>query len=148
MIDRFESFVSNITVCYKSIQRIKSYEMSDLGLRGAHVMCLFFLNRHPEGLTASKLSVLCEEDKAAISRTLTDLSEKGYITADSSMGKSHYRAAVTLTDTGRAIAAQIDLKAEKWVSAIGEGLTDGERQAFYSSLIKISANLKAKYTEK
>ena len=146
MIDRFEAFVSQITVCYKSIQRIKSYEMADLGLKGTHVMCLFFLNRHPEGLTAARLSVLCEEDKAAISRTLTELCERGYI----STGEEHkrYRAAVTLTSAGREVAAAIDLKAEKWVSAIGEGLSDEERAAFYGALSTISANLRAKYSEK
>lgn len=146
MIDRFEAFVSQITVCYKSIQRIKSYEMADLCLKGTHVMCLFFLNRHPEGLTAARLSILCEEDKAAISRTLTELLEKGYISTGEE--QKRYRAAVTLTAAGREVAAAIDVKAAKWVSAIGEGLSDDERASFYGALSTISANLRSKYSEK
>ena len=42
MLQRFEDFVTGITVCYKYIQRIKSAEMTEFGLKGTHVMCLFF----------------------------------------------------------------------------------------------------------
>ena len=78
MLQRFEDFVTGITVCYKYIQRIKSAEMTEFGLKGTHVMCLFFLHRHPEGLTAAQLCQLCAEDKAAISRSLAVLQEKGF----------------------------------------------------------------------
>ena len=37
---------------------------------------------HPEGLTAAQLSQLCAEDKAAVSRSLASLAEKGYIESD------------------------------------------------------------------
>ena len=77
MNQRFDAFVTGITVCYKYIQKIKSLEVTDLGLKGAHVMCMFYLNQHPEGLTASQLCSLCAEDKAAVSRTATAISPKG-----------------------------------------------------------------------
>ena len=48
-------------------------EMTELGLKGTHVMCLFFLHHTPEGLTAAQLCQLCAEDKAAISRTIATL---------------------------------------------------------------------------
>jgi hypothetical protein len=72
---RFQSFVTGITVCYKYIQRIKTLEMTEFGLKGAHVMCLFFLHQNPEGLMAAQLCQLCAEDKAAISRTLAVLQQ-------------------------------------------------------------------------
>ena len=53
--------------------------MTEFGLKGTHVMCLFFLHHTPEGLTAAQLCQLCAEDKAAISRTIATLKEKGYI---------------------------------------------------------------------
>ena len=77
MLRRFESFVTGITVCYKYIQRIKSMEMGELGLKGAHAMCLFYLHHNPGGLTAAQLCTLCAEDKAAISRTVADLRRHG-----------------------------------------------------------------------
>ena len=66
LINRFQLFVSGVSTCYKYIQRIKNLKMTEFGLKGTHVMCLFFLHHNPEGLTAAQLCQLCAEDKAAI----------------------------------------------------------------------------------
>lgn len=138
MIDRFQSFVTGITECYKYIQRIKSAEMTELGLKGTHVMCLFFLHRHPKGLTATQLCQLCAEDKAAISRNIATLQQRGYIAA----GEKKYRAVLTLTPAGSQIAEQVDGLICQWVGVGGEGLTDRERAAFYRALEHIAGNLR------
>lgn len=146
MIQRFESFVTGITICYKYIQRIKSAEMSEFGLRGNHVMCLFYLNRHPEGLTAAQLCSLCAEDKAAVSRTLADLAEKGYVTAPEADGRKKYRALQQLTDSGRQLAAKVDELCIQWISSCGDGLSDEQREAFYAALEIITANLQENFS--
>lgn len=138
MLQRFEAFVTGITVCHKYIQRIKSAEMSEFGLKGTHAMCLFFLHHNPGGLTAAQLCQLCAEDKAAISRTIATLVEQGYI--ESSDKK--YRAPLTLTVIGEALALKMDALIEQWVGLGGDGLSEEERSAFYYSLERISANLK------
>ena len=138
MLKRFQSFVSGITICYKYIQRIKSVEMTEFGLKGTHVMCLFFLWQNPEGLTAAQLSQLCVEDKAAISRTLAVLNEKEYICSE---GKK-YRAEIRLTEKGLEVTRKLEELIEQWVGFGGDGLTDEERTVFYRALGKISANLK------
>lgn len=135
---RFQSFVTGITVCYKYIQRIKTMEMTEFGLKGTHVMCLFFLHQNPEGLTAAQLCHLCAEDKAAISRTLATLQQEGYI---ESRGK-RYRAALQLTEKGRKMADQVDILIAQWVSSGGDGLTEEERATFYRVLEHISGNLR------
>lgn len=140
MNQRFDDFVTGITVCYKYLQRIKSVAVNDMGLKGSHVMCMFYLKQHPEGLTASQLCNLCAEDKAAISRTIAWLREQGYICSGS--GKN-YRAALRLTEDGKALAEQFDSLIAQWVTAGGEGLTEGERQSFYHSLRLISNNLRS-----
>lgn len=142
MLKRFEAFVSGITICYKHIQKIKSFEMTELGLKGTHAMCLFYLQRNPEGLTASQLCVLCEEDKAAISRTLNDLVEKGYIYTNNYEDKKKYRALMLLTDLGKEIADKVDQLIAQWVNIGGDGLSDEERNAFYYALDIIADNLK------
>ena len=76
MFDRFETFATTIATINRYVQKIKSMEMKTLGLKGTHVMCLYSLGKHPEGLTATQLCRLCGEDKAAISRTITELTEK------------------------------------------------------------------------
>lgn len=138
MIRRFQSFVSGITSCYRSIQRIKAAEMTEFGLRGSHVMCLFFLHRQPEGLTAAELCQLCGEDKAAISRTLVVLRDRGYIAAED----RKYRARLQLTAEGEAIALRIDALIGRWVASGGDGLTDTEREIFYRALDRIAENLR------
>lgn len=143
MLHRFEEFVTGITECYRYIQRIKTAEMTDLGLKGTHVMCLFYLNRSPEGLTAAQLCNFCGEDKAAVSRTVAELEKLGHIHCDLQDGKK-YRAPLVLTEKGRQAAGCINGLVEQWVCAGGDGLTDEERAAFYASLGKIAANLKTK----
>lgn len=137
MIQRFESFVTGITVCYKYIQRIKAMEMTEFGLKGTHVMCLFFLHRSGS-LTAAQLSQLCAEDKAAISRTLSTLQAKGFIESE----PKKYRAQIRLTESGLQVARQVDGLIEQWVSFGGDGLTEEERAIFYRALERIAGNLR------
>ena len=141
MIQRFDAFVSGITSCYKYIQRIKSLEMPEFGLKGTHVMCLYYLRQNPAGLTASQLCGLCAEDKAAISRTVSELRSRGYIT---SLSEKAYRAMLTLTSAGQEIARKFDNLIEGWVTAGGDGLTDEERSDFYKTLSAIAENLRTR----
>ena len=141
MIQRFDAFVSGITACYKYIQRIKSIEMTEFGLKGTHVMCLYHLLRNPAGLTAAQLCGLCAEDKAAISRTVSELRSRGYITT---LSEKAYRAMLTLTAAGQELARKFDQLIEGWVTAGGDGLTDEERVDFYKSLSAIAENLRTR----
>lgn len=145
MLQRFQAFVTGITVCYKYIQRIKSAEMTELGLKGTHAMCLFYLHHNPEGLTAAQLCQLCAEDKAAISRTLAELQSQGYIQVPQSR---KYRAPLFLTPAGIQVARQVDSLIEDWVSAGGDGLTETERADFYYALERIAFNLRDKMEQK
>ena len=141
MIQRFDAFVSGITACYKYIQRIKSMEMTEFGLKGTHVMCLYYLRRNPAGLTAAQLCGLCAEDKAAISRTVSELRSRGYITT---LSEKAYRAMLTLTAAGQELARKFDHLIEGWVTAGGDGLTDEERTDFYKALSSIAENLRSR----
>ena len=141
MIQRFDAFVSGITACYKYIQRIKSMEMTEFGLKGTHVMCLYYLRRNPAGLTAAQLCGLCAEDKAALSRTVSELRSRGYITT---LSEKAYRAMLTLTAAGQELARKFDQLIEGWVTAGGDGLTDEERVDFYKSLSAIAENLRTR----
>ena len=137
MLDRFEAFVSGINICYKFIQKIKSTEMTRFGLKGTHVMCIYFLRRNEDGLTAAQLSRLCSEDKAAISRALASLSDEGYICS----GEKKYRDNISLTPKGKELALYVDEHIRQWVSRGGEGLSENERDIFYKALALISENL-------
>ena len=141
--ERVQAFVTGISVCYKYIQKIKSLEMTEFGLKGAHAMFLCFLHSHPEGLTAAQLSQLCAEDKAAVSRSLASLLEEGYIVSD----EKKYRSRIRLTQRGEEVAYRIDQMIERWVESGGDGLTEQDRDVFYSSLELIANNLRGKIGE-
>lgn len=144
MRERFESFITGVTVCYKYIQRIKTMEMTELGLKGTHMTCLFYLSNNPKGLTAAQLCQLCAEDKASVSRTVADLKSRGYIAQG---GNKNYRAPLTLTPEGLEAAKLLDPLIDSWVLSGGDGLTEAERDVFYKSLAKISDNLRIRLEE-
>lgn len=140
MKQRFDDFVTGITTCYKYIQRIKNVAVNEMGLKGSHVMCMFYLKQHPEGLTASQLCGLCAEDKAAISRTVAFLRDQGYIRSE---GPKNYRAELFLTTAGKTLADRFDSLIAQWVTAGGEGLNEQERRDFYHGLRLIADNLRS-----
>ena len=143
MTDQFEKFVNSITQLYRCIQKIKNREMTELGLKGTHVMCLFHLKRHEEGLTAGELSSLCLEDKAAISRAISDLSHEGLVTQEEAGSKRRYRSRIHLTDSGKSVAAKMVKIIENAVTKGGAGLSAGELDTFYKALNVISSKLRA-----
>ena len=138
MIHRFQEFVTGITECYKFVQRIKNTEMTELGLKGMHVTCLFYLHHSSDGMTAAQLCQICCEDKATISRAVRDLREKGYIQPGT--GKN-YRMALRLTREGQQVAMLLDPIVESWVAIGGDGMSEAQRQSFYESLSLVASNL-------
>lgn len=138
--DRFEDFVRIICGLYKQIQKIKSLEMQELGLKGPQVMCLFYLSRHGEGLTAAQLCQLIAIDKAAVSRVLAQLREQGLIAYPEAARR--YRTRVVLTGSGREISRRICMLISDIVSRADEGVEEAARKTMYASLYRIAENLK------
>lgn len=108
MRNRFEEFVACAVEINRCIQRIKDQEMQRFGLRSRHTMCLYFLGCHPEGLSVGALADLTKEDKAAVSRCLGQLAEKGLARSEDSGGKRAYRTRHFLTPEGQALAARMN----------------------------------------
>lgn len=139
----FENFTISVLKLYRLVQRIKHYEMREYDLKGIHVMCVYYLNERREGLTASELMRLTFEDKAAISRALKELAEKGYVEYDA----KKYNANILLTEKGTKVAEYVLLKAEKAVKAGSADFSEEEREFFYRSLASIAENLRKYYEE-
>ena len=140
MKERFETFVTAIGQINRCLQKLKSTEMADFGLKGTHVMCLYQLQRHPEGLTAAQLVKLCDEDKAAISRCISELLDRGLVTSPESTGR-RYRKIISLTDEGRKITGIMDQKIIDAVTTAAQGYSVEERETFYRVLLHVSENL-------
>ena len=56
MQDRFERFVVSITELHRYLQKLKELEMGQMDLKAGYTMCLYYLGKHPEGLTATQLT--------------------------------------------------------------------------------------------
>ncbi len=138
MLERFDTFVTHIARINRNLQRIKNQEMTEFQLKGIHVMCIFKLYHNPDGLTLTRLAALCCEDKAAMSRIVTELTGRGLICSDTNV---KYRAPLFLTDEGLKIAVEIDKMVCNAVLNGGDGLTEEEREIFYKALNHISENL-------
>lgn len=140
MVRKYELFSSAISCIYHDIQKIERTEMAKFGLKGPHAQCLLALNQHPEGITAARLCEVCDKDKAAVSRTLTELEHNGMVLRAEHNG-TRYRACLTLTEQGRRAAAAISEKVILAVELAGKGLDDAQREVFYRVLGLISENL-------
>ncbi len=139
MLSRFEEFTRNIALAYKYIIKIKSFEMEEYGLKGSNVACLFFLGKNEAGLTAGELCEKCMEDKAAVSKSLALLKDKGYISKDD----KKYKAKYFITPEGMDVFKEIAIAIHNAVEVGGGGLSDTERENFYNTLNKIVKNLAA-----
>lgn len=155
MIERFENLTIGVTQIYKSIQKIKRCSMDSLGLKGTHVMCLHYLSACPDGLTAADLCEKCKEDKAGISRILSDLEKHNLIAYLSSKREGdegstnttqpkdtkRYRAKAVLTEKGRQYAKTVTNLIIRATIEGGQGITEKERDIFYDVLFRITDNL-------
>ena len=143
--DRFEGFVGLVTAIEKEISRIKTAELARFGLRAGDLMCIYNLDKHPEGLTSAELARLAGVDRAAVSRVVARLSADGFIevgeAADSSVG-ARYRAPVKLTEKGKAAMVEVDQIIGRIVDEAGGGLTASRRQAMYASMESVLERLK------
>ena len=141
MLDRFVQFTAVISSIYRFIQKIEREEMEKYGLKGACAQYLLAMLHHPEGITAAALCEVCDKDKAAVSRILSELESKGLVTR-ADRGDSTYRAPMILTAEGKAAADYVCRKAALAAEIAGKDLSEESRNAFYLALDSLAKNLR------
>jgi DNA-binding MarR family transcriptional regulator len=139
MEERFEIFTVLMAKIRRNVQRIKNEEVAKYGLKSTHVSCLYYLSKY-DSLTATELCEYCSEDKAAVSRSLLQLENKGYIEYKDN-SKKRYKTEIYLTESGKQIAAEVVWKIDEYIEKIGGTLPEKDRMIFYRSLRIISRNL-------
>ena len=139
MEGRFETFTVLIGKISRNIKRLKTRQMAQLDLKGPHVSCLYYL--YSSGpLTAAELCDRCEEDKAAISRSLEFLEQQGYLVCQREKTRK-YKTPLVLTPKGQQTGREVSERVEQMLAQASQGLTEEERQIMYGALEKISSNL-------
>lgn len=139
--DRFDKFYSLLSSALKSIQKLKTKYMTSYGLSSTHTMCLRYLSKSPDGLTRTKLSRLCDVDKAQISRIVNELCSKGY-TLENESENANYKKRLKLTPLGWDVADEINGEVGKVLSFVSSGIPAEQIKNFYATLNDICLKLK------
>ena len=139
--ERFRRFTLLVDGIHKSVQKIKNNKASDFGVKGVHTLWVYELLCHPEGMTASELAAKSMIDRSLISREIEALKEKGYITAERSIGKRNYNSKIRLTEKGKEVAEKIGDIAIEMQAMANMGISEEELIQFYNTLEKLSGNL-------
>lgn len=134
MQERITEFTTSVASAYKKLKKIKRQQTelyASFGIREPHVMCLYFFGEHPEGLTVTELAALCYDDKAATSRAVDYLVEKGYAQHEEDDVKSRWRSKVQLTERGIELAGVVSRVASKVSAVITKGIPPEDVEVFY-----------------
>ena len=140
MVDRYVQFTLSISMINRFIQKIEKQAMEKYGLKGSHAQCIISMSAYEQGITAADLCRLCDKDKAAISRTVCELEQAGYVERHGD-GDNMYRALLVLTDSGKKLAKEVSDLAVIAVKKADIGLSEENRRVFYQTLELFSKNL-------
>lgn len=141
LIGRFEVFTLGLSELSTAWNKIATEELKPFGLKGGYVVYLIALYKTPEGLTSARLCELCNRDKAEVSRAVSALEKKGMVVRETATGNG-YRARIQLTKEGRAVTCALRERIKLAVEKGGTGLSEEERDHFYSAMQTIARNLK------
>lgn len=136
----FRQFSGIISGIYRYIHKLERDEMVKLGYKGSYAQYLLCVSRFENGITAAQISEICDVDKAAVSRVLSEMQSKGLI-ARNEKGNKNYNSKVTLTPEGKKASDFVCKRAAAAVEATGNQMSDEERNSFYSTLSFIESKL-------
>ena len=140
MTDRFQQFSAAMSSINQYVLKLQREEMEKYGYKGAFAQYLMAMRRNPDGVTSAQLSEMCDKDKAAVSRVITEMIEKGLVVRKSANEKL-YRAKLSLTQKGTEIADYIANQGAAAVVAVNNAFSQEELKAFYSNLDYIAERL-------
>lgn len=139
--ERFGKFVLLIDGVHKSVQKLKLKYSPAFGLKGVHSLWMYELLRHPEGMTASELAATSMIDRSLISREIKELKDLDYIKVEGDSSKRNYNMKISLTESGKQVALDVESIALSIQELASVGLEESEIADFYVTLEKIFNNL-------
>ena len=118
------SFEKNVAVLFRQLNKYLSHVLADTELTASELLYLehLFLN---DGITQEKLSQDLSIDRAATTRTIQSMEQKGLVTRtvhpDDRRAKS-----VCLTEKGRAYESQLRSTQRQWMNYVMQDLSAQE----------------------
>ncbi|MBE6679950.1 MAG: MarR family transcriptional regulator [Ruminococcaceae bacterium] len=146
--ERFMRFISLIDGIHKGVQRIRVDNAAAFGIKSVHILWIYELLLHPEGLSATELAEASHIDRSLISREISVLEANGFIEIKKQNGKRNYNSKLTLTESGIEAAAKIKQLAMNFQTIIGKDIPENDLATFYNVLAKLYENLESLNEEK
>lgn len=135
----FEPFTLTLSSILKSIKKIEATRMSRFGLRSSHVMILYQLSKHPEGLIPADLAESGSVDKALISRSIAELQERSLVYTVPSEGRK-YKTPLLLTPSGEKVAEYITEAVRTIQHQVSSDIPSEDLEIFYRTLFTLQTN--------
>lgn len=132
--ERFEEFSALISGVHGSIQKLKARYTAQLGLKAVHVVWLYLLRAHPEGMSASELAAACGTDRSLVSRELDELFAKGIVCTRDGGAKRRYGWKLLLTDKGARLADVISAVVTDIQNTVSRDIPPADLAVFYRTL--------------
>lgn len=138
MLTDFEKLSLGVHELYLSMHKCEAKQMQKYGLRDAYVKYLVAILHTPEGLTISQLCEICDQDKAAVSRAVSELVGREFIRRD---GVNHYRAKIKLTERGLELIKEVcNSSKQAFDEAMGD-MSQDKLDTLYEAMIAASSNI-------
>lgn len=140
--ERFDKFTLLIDGISKSVQSLKNKIAPKLGIKGVHVLWIYELSTHEEGLTAAELAEKSRMNRSLISRENEFLLSEGYVSVHGGKGKNKaYNATLKLTDRGRELAERVRNEILAIQDAVSTDISEEKLANFYTTLRRLQENL-------
>lgn len=154
-MDNMTIFSATVEEMQKSIRRLKSRTMKQLGIGTSDLSCLMVLAKNPGGLTSTELSRVCDVDKALISRSVKKLQAMDLITYirpripttlaecedPAIVRRGSYRVQLILTPHGAEVMELLYGVTKAASAAALADLEEPRRQMFLEALIHVNERL-------
>lgn len=138
--ERFEEFSSLISGVHGNIQKLKARYTTQLGLKSVHVLWLYLLRSHPEGMSASELASAVQSNRSLISREIDTLFDKGIIFTEEYGDKRRYGWKLRLTNKGNQLADIISAVATDTQDTVSRDIPEEDLITFYRTLRTLANN--------
>lgn len=142
--ERFDEFSTLISGIHESISKIKASYTSKLGLKEVHILWLYLLKTHRDGLYASELASASKVNRSLVSREIGGLIKNGVLYIDEANTKSKYGRKFRLTEYGDELANRISHIAKEIQNSVNQGISEQDLTVFYNTLHILASRFEQK----
>jgi len=113
-----------ISILYRHAQMFHNQQLKDINISSSEFPFLLYLSSI-DGVTQETFAQFYGMDKAAVTRTIQSLEEKGYVYR--AKNKDDMRCNhIFLTENAKVILPELKLRVDRWSSYLKEGLDEKE----------------------